>query len=346
MKRLIIVLNPTHYLNAAEYVHSLDGGENHILVLTRFSKGIEAIDALGAHKLFTKIHRVEMVAKDQIHSDVSFWRKNFDILKPIFQELNPDEIVVGNLVDNNIYPLILWAKSRISKLTLLDDGTPSLNLAHTRFNGTFRKVYHNRNYKNVLKHLYTFKWLLHFKSLPNKVSFFSLFELDVRQPDELIANDYAWVQSKVSKIINDEIVYFIGSHIVDRKLLGEKDYLNSIIEVKKYYQEKGKSLIYIHHRGESEHMKAEVSKLCKTISFDLPLELAFLEEKKPYEFAGHFSSALFTLSRIYRDSKVRAFLFSDNKIKGTSNEPKDYILRLQKTIQSDSKIEVELLSSS
>ena len=156
-------------------------------------------------------------------------------------------------------------------------------------------------------------------------------------------NNYAWTASHVIEHPNNGQAYFIGSHLPDRKVVSAEDYLSSIRLIKAKTESEGYQFKYIHHRGESREIREKLSEITDTIEFDLPLELALMDVPRPDLILGHFSSALFTLSRLYKSSRIKAYLFEENKIIGSIFESKNYILSVQRAIEKDPVIEVEVV---
>lgn len=177
------------------------------------------------------------------------------------------------------------------------------------------------------------------RSPPRHLRFFTLFNFPVRPDDELITNNYPWTRSLVSAQEACSGAWFIGSHLVDRHLISEEVYLDSVRFVKDFAESRGEKFIYIHHRSESQAIKDNLMQICTTKEFFRPLELSFLDQPRPKLLLGHFSSALFTMSRIYPECSVTAFLFPEDEVIGTSFEPRDYVLRVQDALRRDDIID-------
>jgi hypothetical protein len=120
--------------------------------------------------------------------------------------------------------------------------------------------------------------------------------------------------------------------------------LNSIDWISKQVKSEGYQFVYVHHRSESPKIREKIAQFYSTRQYQRPLELAFIDQPRPTMFLGHFSSALFTLSRIYPNSTIKAFLFKDKYINGTQLEPKDYTLRVQQALVADKKIEASFMN--
>jgi len=330
-----VVVNPSHYLNAIEYVYQQGGKDDHIAIMTRHTKGIQEIDKLGVEGMWSEIYRMEWENPGDYRSDKEFFTRSQAFLHQTFEKCAPDEIIVGNLVDGNLYPFILKIKNNVSAITVLDDGTPTLNVADKRNGGNFYQAYHFRSLRILAKNILYQKIFPPAYRPPRNITFFSLFNFPLPEGDKLINNDYSWVRSKVKENPQTNEFLFIGSHIVDRKLVTEENYLWSLKKVMEDVSGTGLEFKYVHHRSESDHMKKKISEICNTTEFNMPLELMFLDKPRPAMFAGHFSSALFTLSRIFPALEIRAYLFPEKMILGSEYESREYILRVQKALETD-----------
>lgn len=338
IKRLFVVVNPTQYLNAVEYSVTTAGNEDHLVIMSFHRERIEELNMLGADQVWASIRFLDF-SKKSINGDRRFWQLSRSYIADAFETVKPSELVVGNLVDGIIYPFVLQVKSKLSRISLLDDGTPTLNIAEHRFHKSFARTYHFDSLKSSLKRFLFLGQVFQLQSPPRHLRFFTLFNFPVRSEDELVANHYPWTRSLVSAHKAGSGAWFIGSHLVDRHLISERAYLDSVRFIKDFAESQGEEFTYIHHRSESQNVKDKLKQICSTTEFSRPLELAFLDEPCPRLLLGHFSSALFTMSRIYPESQVKAFLFPEGEIKGNIFEPRDYVLRVQEALRRDEYVE-------
>lgn len=343
-KRLFIIVNPTQYLNAIEYINQQGCSEDHLVIITPYYSGIQAINKLGTSKFWTSVELLNTSQYKQHSSDYLFWKDSWKFLNRVYRDIKPQSIVVGNIIDGFIYPLILKEKRRLTEIVVLDDGTPTLGVLDKRINGGFYSAYNFRSWRIVLKYIVYLKFLPLLYCPPKKLTFFTLFNISGPRQDKLIVNRYDWIKSKIDNHEANCEALFIGSHLVDRGVVSKNDYLNSLLLIKSDLKSEGKEMIYVHHRGESLEMREAIAKICPTKDFDQPLEFYFLNHSKPEIIAGHFSSALFTLSRIYNSVSIRAYLFTENQILGSEYESKKYILQVQKKLEEDLNVDSRSLS--
>ncbi|CAM3815139.1 hypothetical protein VA7868_02582 [Vibrio aerogenes CECT 7868] len=99
---------------------------------------------------------------------------------------------------------------------------------------------------------------------------------------------------------------FIGQGSIDEKgRISIDEYLESIKSALSHSEQ---SLIYIPHRTEAEHVSKEIKKLEGIIYHQpqFPIEIELIEHGFiPNEIIGLSSTALYTLSKIYPDAKIR-----------------------------------------
>ncbi len=341
-KRLFIVINPTQYLNAVEYANATHSQEDHLAILTYNQHSFEELNKLGANRFWSEIHLLDFSEIEKLNSDRKVWQRSYKFLKGVYERLLPDELIIGNLIDNMVYPFLLFVKRNHSIFVNLDDGTPTLNIVFNRVHSTYFRTYHIQNIKSLIKKVLYLGVFPPFIKPPVNIEFFTLYDIDVSINDKLFKNEYSWTRSKIIPMQSTNEALFIGSHLVDRGIVSEEVYLDSLDYASKQAELEGFKFVYIQHRSESPKIRKKIEKHYPTRKYSLPLELVFIEQPRPAVFLGHFSSALFTLSRIY-DTSIKAYLFDGKYIKGNKSEPRDYILRLQQALILDKIIETKII---
>ena len=339
-KRLFVVLNPTQYLNAVEYVNATGSEKDYLAIMSFHMDRFEVLNNLGAGKFWYKKSFLDFSKIFNLNNDNKFWNSSFSFLKDIHKRVLPDQLIVGNLIDNLIYPFVLSVKNRHPTIVNLDDGTPTLNIAYNRLKSTYYKNYHVQNFKSTFKKSIYLGLCPPLICPPKSIEFFTLFPLDLPLTDKKLTNNYKWSMSKVKPMPTTNEALFVGSHLVDRGIVHQNTYLSSLDYISKRAKAEGYKFVYVHHRGESSDIRDKLTALYPTIQYNLPLELAFIDSHRPAMFIGHFSSALFTLSRIYPNSKIKSYIFDDELILNTKFEPRDYTLRVQQALVNDNMTEV------
>ena len=171
-KRLFVVLNPTQYLNAVEYVYATGKQEDHILIMTKFMKGIRELDKLGARETWASVSELNF-DEMTFSNDGEFWKACKDYAYKVFNLIGPQQLILGNLIDNLIYPFVLSVNSRVERITALDDGTPTLDLANNRYLRKFYSAYHLKSFRTLVKNLLFLRSFhpLHFSTQEIRVFF-------------------------------------------------------------------------------------------------------------------------------------------------------------------------------
>ena len=307
-------------------------------------EGIKRINELGGKKFWSSYNVLDLSKQHNSGNEKLFRKTGWNYINDQFNQINPDELIVGNLADSFVYPFLLKNGKSFDEITLLDDGTPTLDILNKRKENSFYKSYNLRSIKEMIKWVVYFKILSPIYSSPRNLKFFTLFDAPFLKSEQYHQNKYAWLKSLIT---TDELVneaYFIGSNLPARNIVSESVYLNSLEKIKTELSKRNLAMKYVQHRGETQEILKKINEICPVISFDGPLELAFLNQASPILFASHFSSALFNLSRIYSKSENLAFLFPEEQLIGTAFENKNYLINLQKEFKNDSLIKTNELS--
>ncbi|WP_024952453.1 polysialyltransferase family glycosyltransferase [Cobetia crustatorum] len=135
--------------------------------------------------------------------------------------------------------------------------------------------------------------------------------LDNSEEEGIIHNDYRKLRSKnhIKETDNKTVLYF-GSKYSEGGIMTLESELALIKKADDYYTEKGKTIIYIPHRGDSEKKLSLIKNTLniKTNALGLPAELYILTlQKMPWGIAGAYTSALISLKGIADFDSVCSF---------------------------------------
>jgi hypothetical protein len=150
-----------------------------------------------------------------------------------------------------------------SKYFLMDEGTASFSVQIQRNSFEFRT-----KLKVFIKSLFYKKQI----SLPKELMYFTKFELDLPKNDQKVIYKVEKNNNPLT-LLNQEELIFIGSSIVEMKMIEEIAYINCLAKVVVENKEKISKFYYYPHRKEC------VEKLDKIIK--LGFEIRYLEE--PFE---------------------------------------------------------------
>jgi len=169
---------------------------------------------------------------------------------------------------------------------LVDDGTSSLSFEDFRYRGV-------RDMRYPLKGDMP---LLGFRSsLPEAVTFFSIYDLELRSPDRLEKNTLSFLGRTVT-FRDDGPVFFIGSPLPDNEEMSFDRFFELMRGVRHYFGDR--RIKYFPHRAEMMDIKESVfARLRIEIVFnELPFELALAGcAESPSCVAGFYTTPLDTL---------------------------------------------------
>jgi hypothetical protein len=200
---------------------------------------------------------------------------------------------------------------------LLDDGTDTIEIIKRRHRGESKvggtpikgTVSQVPVVKNIEMHLRSKYWNWYLDEIPS-ITFFTIYDLEVRKGDRLIRNDYRYLRSLApfQPIRMPDTVIFLGQCIADGYF--EMDtHFEFLSKVGEYFA--GKKLVYVAHPRESadcmdrvrKELKWEVWPSSSVIEHDM-----LVRGIKPNTVAGFVSSALITLAYLL-DSDVDIVCF-------------------------------------
>jgi|GEM_PF-3324220 len=288
MKSLFLVKSPLQLLNAVEARHhfSLKKEECVLVVMSdrkNYPQMIKLIneqqqwcDVIVLDKVSVFIRRDNISKYNKIHSanmPFSEIQKSsfFALIKliklaKIYKDVN--YLFVGDSHNAVIRGFI--NKSTPKKTVLLDDGVGAIYMAGIRKQR--HKDVPNIKLKKKIK-----IWLKRFfQGLDDRqsdsVCFFSAYNLDVADRDDLVLNEYHYLRSKIDALKSTDYVLFLGSPLSEVGLMSESDYIRQLKMVCKDYE--GTKIIYVSHRRENKQ-KLDLINIIENIevvSFDYPIE--------------------------------------------------------------------------
>jgi len=328
---LFVIDTPHQLLNAMEAVHSLQLTNNHLLVIRfknayndRFMPLIKTSDwvtvsfpspfidsrrwveqLLGPmasrwyyrYLHFQRMHTMAKLAARFRHVDKLFLGHYFAEEKPFMRH------IADTIKYNTLY--------------LLDDGTDTIeiNERRHRIDSSDRKapIKPSASWISVCKiietHLRTKYWNWHLAEAPC-VTFFTVYDLDVRKGDRLIRHNYSYLRSlaPLEQSRMPDTVIFIGQCIADGYFeIGA--HFEFLSRVREYFARE--KLIYVVHPRESsscltrvrETLQCDIWPSSSVIEYDL-----VIRGIKPKAIAGFVSSAIITLAYLM-DSDVQIVSF-------------------------------------
>lgn len=306
MKNLFILSAPPHYFNLLQYIEQFDikTEESELLFLSSFFTSDKVMDNfIGQYinkdswKSVRRISLWETMTK-KIYSPSNLKKITIFLTKIIgFYSLRKYNHLVVSQVDQ-FYCKVFYFLVSFQKVISLDEG-----------NAVFEIVKNRYNKSNLF--------------MPNKILFFSSYDVEVRPPDALVKCDYLYSKNILKDIpMNDNEIYFIGSPYLEDGLINKELYYSYLGKIAGNH--KGKEIKYFPHRRESEVNLQHIEDNYKfsIMRIDLPIELYFLEEKiSPETIIGFTTAALLNLKKITNiEAKIYSYYISKKNLKSINDE--------------------------
>lgn len=295
---VFVVDTPHQLLNAIEAVHSLQLRNNHLFALLkpkdlsqgRFMPLIRMSDwaTVSFPSPFIDSRRwvqelFGRVANRWYCRYLNFQRM-YTVAKLTARFKNVDKLFVGHYwAEEKPYMRHIANAIRYDALYLLDDGTDTIDINERRNRsecnkqGTQAEKSDTRAsvYKRIERHLRAKYWNWNVAEASN-VTFFTVYDIDVRKGDSLIRNNYSHLRSlaPTEKICMPDTVMFIGDCMAEG-YFEVNVHFEFLSEVRKYFADK--KLIYVAHPRESafcltqirDHMQCEIWPAFSVIEHDL-----------------------------------------------------------------------------
>ncbi len=218
-------------------------------------------------------------------------------------------------------------KLSVNNCFILDDGTHTIELQKKFFSqGNYlqgsdilskaEKSFLKRG-KNLLK-LFTIRHFFGLKESKNfSYNLFTCYNLKANPQQSVVLHNFEHIKSKISscKRLEDR-VYFYGSPLSEIGIVKHDSEIKMLKKINNFFLKKDKNLFYIPHRGDSEEKIFSIQKLgieIKTIDIIAEVE-PIISKTVPSEIASFYSTALFTLNKIYDYDFVTAFKIPQDEI--------------------------------
>jgi hypothetical protein len=203
--------------------------------------------------------------------------------------------------DYGTFNQVLMANLTVDDYYLVDDGTKSIEIHKALRDPS--KITLSKKLKLLRYTLFGLK-----SSITKPINFFTCYNLTPIKDEQIVANDYAYLQSIFTpQEQKEQVIYLLGQNI-DNKWMKEGTYIEYLKRIKSHYTDK---IIYIPHRHEviSDELKALFDEDFVLQYNDIPIEIYFLEKKiYPKQIVSFTSSALFNLEKIYAKAQIDAIV--------------------------------------
>ena len=200
--------------------------------------------------------------------------------------------------DFGTFNQVIISNLNADELFMIDDGTMSIEI--------HKRLYHpsKPKFSKQLK-LLRYKLFGLSTTVQQTINFFTCYNLAQIDNEQIVPNDYEYLQSVFQPKNQDDNIYLLGQNI-DNKWMKLGKYIEYLQHLKSFYAGK---IIYMPHRHEiiSDALKALFDDRFVLQHNDIPIEIYFLEKEiYPTHIVSFTSSALFTLNKIYNRAKIDA----------------------------------------
>jgi len=325
MRNIFLVKSPLQLLNAVEAKHHFRiDDDDCILVIMGDRKSYPQLMSLSAvnqqWRNVLLINNISLLPGNPLkgqnmgHGYVNSRRKT--LLRSSFFTIwrlnrlakfleNVERIFIGDY--NYVYMRHMINTVRHKHTVLLDDGTATVEVARMRLEMEFDEPAYNVKKRAKLVAKQFFQGLK--SKPPEKLCFFTAFELEVNLNDKIVKNYFQFLKNESQSLALIDSVYFLGSPLVETGVMIKQGYLDQLSMVNDFF--KGKEVVYVAHRREDKEKLAQIQKELnmKICIFDYPIEyqVAILGPT-PKVVASFICSALDNL-RVIMDKKLKIISF-------------------------------------
>lgn len=223
--------------------------------------------------------------------------------------------------------LLIIANVKHEEHYLIDDGITTLHL-YKISNPNINRDYTLKRKLKILRYaLFGLK-----VNMQKSTNFFTIYDLAPYLDKKVIQNNYSALKAKYLKDLKqDDKLYFLGQHLVQRKLMDNSTYVNYIKKIIQYYDA---TIVYIPHRTETI---SEELKLLFNDKFILqpstgPVETRFLlAHIYPKHIVSFYTSALHTLNRIFDETQIDSIYITPDDLLKQDNAINESYEFLEKT---------------
>lgn len=303
-KNLFIIRSPLQLINMLEAIKEFNL-KNNLFIIIETKSNANNIQISEVLKLYNT-HDIEInTLKSYSNSKLFHYIK---LIKSL-QKYTYDYIFIGSYgsIQN-----IICQNLKSNNIFLVDDGTMTLQIQ--------KEIYNKKSFKDNIK---TLRYqLFGLKTLKyNKVNFFTFLDLQPLQDEIIIKNCFNYLQEIFSQSnkndSSSEIIYIIGQPLYNHSNeLTEISYMKYLKEIFLNYPEH--KIYYIPHRSEkiSLQLHTYITTYAKIHINKYPIEIELLLNNipKPTIVVGFFSTALYTIMKMYQDIHVFSYKIQDKDI--------------------------------
>ena len=330
---VFVVEGPFQLLNALEAREYFGFADNHLVIILGLGHNAQDFRPLICEKDWDTIRYVKIninpLKSGPRFLGESLSKKVRDYLSLCRQGINRarldrlarrfsrvDNIILGNYLQNGCEHLRHFANVLGYKnLYLVDDGTDVIKVNDERKkNGSMgtpgklssRVISPFKGVKRVLRESFV-EWN---EDEAGRVTFFTVYNLDVRHGDQVVKNDYVRLRRQLVRTSSRDCVLFLGQCLIEDNYMEKDVYFEYMHKVKSYFV--ANELVYIPHPRESsdtvEYIRKRVGLRIEQPNIPIEFYLGLSDGYLPDTLASFFCSALMTCAVLYGGQiKIKAF---------------------------------------
>lgn len=296
---LHIARSPLQLINILEAIETLSLENNILVILDRKNQS-------NKDQLQEVLEKIDYNWEEIYHVEKKGNSNLLDYIKLIkkIKKLNYKYIFTGDI--DSISNVII-SNIKHEKVFLVDDGTSTL-IRHEELLKD-KKISFSSRLKQLRFNLFGLK-----AHKTYDINFFSFFDLKQKKNETIILNEFKNLKKRFKLSDNhQDTVYLLGQPIYNKEV-SEDDFLTHLEKILKFYSDK--KVVYLKHRYETPTEK--IKKMLDKYNVDIvkneyPIELEFLiKGEYPKNITGFFSTAIYTLSRMFSEADSKAFYIDKN----------------------------------
>lgn len=310
MKNLFIIRSPLQILNAYEAIAHFNLKNNVFLIVQNHLEK----NNVQMREMLSMCEYEELI--EMPPSKSNYFR--YVVLTRKLKKYDYNFIFFGNL---GSFQKLLLANLEYEKSYLLEDGTSTL-VFHKELSEAKQPV----SWRDM-------RFLLAGLNIKRKkpVAYFTIFDLERKGEEEIVQHHFGALQDAMCQdfLLTDE-VYILGQNLVSAGLVSDEAYRYYIEQIKNDF--KDEKIIYIPHRAEIIDEKFRAFEDENFVIFDnkMPIEFYFMQQKiKPKKIVSFFSTALFTLAKIFDTSHIRTYHICSRDLLNIKRRKKEETLIVQ-----------------
>ncbi len=308
---LYIVESPLQLLNAIEAKKAFPS-QKHILVVkySKEKKNNDQIDSLLKNSSWDRIYTIPFLFSTKMQ--IIFFcllTKRLVLKRYSFQK-----IFIGEFRSDEMWMMLNTLPH--DEAFLLDDGNMTIEVQKRYLKDL--KAFNSQRKKKKKDILFQYFQL---KNADRRmIHLYTMFELEPYTHQKIITNRFPVLASRMESVKNisdSSHVFFIGANLVELGIVTEEYFFDCMEYIYDYYRKKQKKFIYLPHRREENAKLIKMRKLfgLEIQNPDYILELYFYyNQLYPEHIASFYSTALYSLKKIYNSSSVHAFKLNPNRV--------------------------------